>query len=93
MKPSDFRLGEGFRTPAAEQAPASFKRPASETLVWGNCCQAQINFAIFLFDPAGDHLLVPTFDFRSAPRTVTVKGDRRPSRSDLPLTATSTAEG
>jgi transposase, IS5 family len=35
----------------------------------------------------------PDLDFRLAPRTVTVKGGRRPSRSDLPLTVTSTAAG
>jgi hypothetical protein len=33
----------------------------------------------------------PNFDW--PPRTVTVKGGRRPSRSDLPLTVTSTAAG
>jgi hypothetical protein len=32
-------------------------------------------------------------DFDGPPRAVTVKGGRRPSRSDLPLTVTSTAAG
>jgi hypothetical protein len=41
---------------------------------------------------AGDHLLVPT-GFDGPLGAVTVKGGRRPSRSDLPLTVTSKAAG
>jgi hypothetical protein len=39
----------------------------------------------------GDHLLVPTYAFYWPLRAATVKGGRRPSRSDLPLTVVSTA--
>jgi hypothetical protein len=42
--------------------------------------------------PGGDHLLTRP-GYRWPPRTVTVKGGRRPSRSDSPLTVTSTAAG
>jgi hypothetical protein len=41
---------------------------------------------------AGDHLLVPT-GFDGQLGAVTVKGGRRPSRSDVPLTVTSKAAG
>jgi hypothetical protein len=41
---------------------------------------------------AGDHLLVPT-GFDGPPGAGTVKGGRRPSRSDLPLTVPSRVAG
>ena len=68
-------------------------RPASETLVWGDNCQA--DFQSFP-SPCSTSLTTisssrPEFDW--PPRAVTVKGGRRPSRSDLPLTVASTAAG
>ncbi len=64
---------------------------ARQALVWGHWCQVYLG-SISLFDPAR-HLLVPTWTLTWPPRAVTVKGGRRPSRSDLPLTVASTAAG
>ena len=62
---------------------------SAQGLVWGDCCQGCCK----------GHLLVRLAcdisssrpDFRGALRAAAVKGGRRPSRSDLPLTAASTA--
>ena len=73
--------------------PPHFRR--SKTLYGAITVKADLqsfNLFISLFDQ-----LVTIFSSRPSfdwpPRTVTVKGGRRPSRSDLPLTVTSTAAG
>jgi hypothetical protein len=79
-----------FRTPAAaargKRRHAGVRKPCMGRLL------SRLIFNISLFD----RLLAisssrPHFDW--PPRAVTVKGGRRPSRSDLPLTVTSMAAG
>jgi hypothetical protein len=59
-------------------------------LVWGDWCQGFLLWAISLFGRAATSPR-PDLFFSRLLRAAAVKGGRRPSRSDLPLTAASTA--
>ena len=74
---------------SARKPSNALREGSAKGLVWGDCCQGFCE----------GHLLVRSacdisssrLDFAGALRGAAVKGGRRPSRSDLPLTAASTA--
>ena len=67
-------------------------RIRAKALVWADWCQGlSFNHPISLFDPPAIISSSRPSGFHRPLRAATVKGGRRPSRSDLPLTVASTA--
>jgi hypothetical protein len=65
-------------------------RKSAKALVWGDWCQGFLLWAISLFGRAATSPR-PDLFFARLLGAAAVKGGRRPSRSDLPFTAASTA--
>jgi hypothetical protein len=76
-------------TPEREFTTAIVRPPLTHGLVWGDSCQVCCEQHL-LVRSAGD-ISSSRPDFAGALRGAAVKGGRRPSRSDMPLTAASTA--
>ena len=71
-------------------ADISDRQLRAKGLVWGDWCQGFCLWAISLFGRAATSPR-PDLFFAGLLRAAAVKGGRRPSRSDLPLTVASTA--